>query len=87
MTFNCSTGSFSPVGIDSQFCSNQGMHYYASALIFDLKFDGCQNGGDSIPYLWVLWVFLGLLVVIVIGVVILCILNRNKDVTKGKSLW
>ena len=65
MTFNCSTGKFSNIGIDDNFCS-EGLTYHEHALVVDLTIDDCQSNGDSIPFLWVLWIFIGLVVVVVV---------------------
>ena len=76
MTFNCSTGKFDHVDIES-LCSS-GLHYLENSLVLDLKNDDCQNG-DSIPFLWVLWIFIGLIGITIIVIVVYSILKSRKE--------
>ena len=81
MTFNCSTGSFTLLGNDNPPCSQQ-LHYLPHALVFELQsFDACR-GEDSIPYIWVLYIFIALFVV-GIGVVVLFLILRNNKKLKN----
>ena len=84
LTFNCSTGNFGLVEIDSESCSHR-LDYQANALILELKFDDCQREGDSIPYLWVLWIFIGLVVAIVVVVVVSFIVKSSN--TRMLKVW
>ena len=85
MTFNNSTGKFTQLdGIENQICPQLQLNYYAQALVIDLNFDDCE--GHSIPYLWVLGIALGLVVVIV--VVAFLMLRNKKQLKNGKNaLW
>ena len=86
MTFNCSIGKFSNIGIDGKFCS-QGLKYHEHALVLDLMDDDCKSG-DSIPFLWVLWIFIGLVaaaVVITIVIKFACHNRTDIDVVIHRS--
>ena len=79
MTFNCSIGSFDLVRIDSQACLS-GLHYLAKSLVLDLKNnDDCQR--DSIPFLWVLWIFIGLVIFLVVVVLVFFIVKKLEILT------
>ena len=83
MTFNCSTGSFDLSEIGGQSCSS-GIHYLEKSLVLDLKTsDNCNR--DSIPFLWVLWIFIGLVILSVVVMVTFCIVKSRLEI-KNPSL-
>ena len=86
MTFNCSIGSFDLVGVDSQVCS-AGLHYLENSLVLDFKSnsDDCQQ--DSIPFLWVLWIFIGLVIFTVVAIFVFFIMKKLEILTITKPKY
>ena len=80
MTFNCSIGRFDHVDIDNRFCS---LDYLEHSLVIDLHY--CQKG-DSIPHLWVLWIFIVLVILTVVVMLVYYIVKKLEimSLTKPK---
>ena len=84
MTFNCSTGRFDHVGIDTVQSCSTGLDYLAHALVINLRNnDDCQKE-DSIPFLWVLWIFIGL-VVLAVAVMVVGFIVKTKNTKKSED--
>ena len=88
MTFNCSIGRFDLVDIgDSQLCSPK-LNYLEKYLVLDLNNndDDCHKE-DSIPFLWVLWIFVGLAIFALVVIVAFFIHKswKNKETNQSTS--
>ena len=61
------------------------LDYLEHALVLNLKNnDDCQKE-DSIPFLWVLWIFVGLVVLVVVVMVVgFIVKSRNKKKSEDK---
>ena len=83
MVFNCSTGNFSNLYIDTddQFCSHT-LNYLSHALVLVMDVD-CQRSDDStVHYLWILQISAMVvvpIVAIVIGIVIYLFVKPKKS--------
>ena len=83
MTFNCSTGSFHLVDIDGQFCSPR-LVYLKNSLVLDLNNGNECQKGDSIPFLWVLWIFIGLIIISVVVAIFFIVKSRKRKRLEAK---
>ena len=79
MEFNCSTGQFSKLALNSQFCS-QNLKYLSHSLVLDVSVD-CHGNESTVSYIWILLTLLIVLVVaIIIGLVIHFFVKPKKNV-------